>query len=73
MTYAFFQISFVACVRCRGENIHPQNFVLMWQMWEDKKLLSFISGKKWNGSRHLVFWPLGTPTSLRDRVRGLVA
>jgi len=29
--------------------------------------------EKWNGSRHLVFWSLGTLTGLRDRVRGLVA
>jgi hypothetical protein len=34
--------------------------------------LSFIGGK-WNGSRHRVFWSLGTLTGLRDRVRGLVA
>ena len=26
-----------------------------------------------NESRHLVFWSLGTPTGLRDRVRGLIA
>jgi hypothetical protein len=35
----------VARVRRRGENIHPQDLVLMWQMWGDKKFLSFISGK----------------------------
>jgi hypothetical protein len=29
--------------------------------------------KKWNGSRHLVFWSLGTLTGLKDRVRRLVA
>jgi hypothetical protein len=28
---------------------------------------------KWNGSRHLVLWSLGTLTGLRDRVRRLVA
>jgi len=38
----------------------------------DKKIQSFIGGK-WNGSRHLVFWSLGTLTGLRDWVRGLVA
>jgi len=32
----------------------------------------FVGGK-WNGSRHLVFWSLGTLTGLRDWVRGLVA
>jgi len=45
---------------------------LIWQIWGDKKFLSSI-GRKWNGSRHLVFWSLGTLTGLRDRVRGLVA
>jgi hypothetical protein len=29
--------------------------------------------EKWNESRHLVFWLLGTLTGLRDRVRRLVA
>jgi len=29
--------------------------------------------EKWNGSRHLVFWSLGTLTGLRGRIRGLVA
>ena len=32
-----------------------------------------LSSEKWCGSRHLVFWSLGTLTGLRDRVRGLVA
>ena len=39
---------------------------------DDKKIFSLV-GKKWNGSRHLVFWSLGTLTGLRDWVRGLVA
>jgi len=38
----------------------------------NKEFLSLIS-VKWNGSRHLVFWSLGTLTGLRDRVRRLVA
>jgi len=46
--------------------------VSIWQIWGDKEFLSFIGGK-WNGSRHLVFWSLGTLTGLRDWVRGLVA
>jgi hypothetical protein len=29
--------------------------------------------EKWNGSRHLVFWSLGTLTGLKDRVHGMVA
>jgi hypothetical protein len=32
-----------------------------------------LSGEKWCGSRHLVFWSLGTLTGLRDWVWGLVA
>ena len=32
-----------------------------------------LAVKKWCGSRHLVFWSLGTLTGLRDRARGLVA
>jgi hypothetical protein len=44
----------------------------VWQMWGDKKILFFV-GRKWNGSRHLVLWSLGTLTGLRDWVRGLVA
>jgi len=55
-------------VRRRDENIHPR----IWQIWGDKEFLS-LSVEKWNGSRHLVFWSLGTLTGLRDRVRGLVA
>ena len=64
---------YVAHVRLRGENmIFILNLqcksISMWQIWGDKKFLSLIGGK-WNGSRHLVFWSLGTLTSLRDRVR----
>jgi len=42
------------------------------QIWGDKGFLSFISEKiEW--SCYLVFWSLRILTSLRDRVRGLVA
>jgi hypothetical protein len=58
----------VARVRRRDKNIHPR----IWQIWGDKEFLS-LSVEKWNGSRHLVFWSLGTLTGLRDRVWGLVA
>jgi len=39
--------TFIASVRRRGENIHPQilYYLKMWQMWEDKEFLSFISEK----------------------------
>jgi len=50
----------------------PLKSCLKWQMCGDKEFLSFISGK-WNGSRHLVFWSLGTLTGLRDRVWRLIA
>jgi hypothetical protein len=36
-------------------------------------ILCLLAVKKWNGSRHLVFWSLGTLTGLRDRVRRLIA
>jgi hypothetical protein len=47
----------VARVQCRGDRPPPSSGVecLSWQIWEDKEFLSFISGKNWNGSRHLVF------------------
>jgi len=65
----------VARVRREGEYFHFKSKmcnIYIWQIWGDKKFLSFIS-EKWNGSRHLVFWSLGTLTGLRDRVRGLIA
>jgi hypothetical protein len=42
-----------------------------YEIWGDKEFLSFICEKR-NGSRHLVFWSLGTLTGLRDRIRELV-
>jgi len=39
---------------------------------ETRNFLS-LSGEKWCGSRHLVFWSVGTLTGLRDWVRRLVA
>ena len=42
------------------------------QCRETRNSLS-LSSEKWCGSRHLVFWSLGTLTGLRDRARGLVA
>jgi len=66
----------VACVWRRSDRPPPSSSgveCLSWQIWEDKEFLSFISGKKWNGSRHLVLWSLGTLTGLRDQVRRLIA
>ncbi|KAJ6925643.1 hypothetical protein NC651_010142 [Populus alba x Populus x berolinensis] len=61
---------------------HPTNTMLLFATLgrmdrktdhqEDKKILSFVGGK-WNKSRHLVFWSLGTLTGLIDRARRLVA
>jgi len=65
---------FVARVRRRDENFHFNlsiSIYLSGKYRGDKKFLSFIGGK-WNESRHLVFWSLGTLTSLRDRVRELI-
>jgi hypothetical protein len=71
------QVSHV--VRRRGENLLKFFFIFLnlqckfiYIYGDTKQILSFI-GRKWNGSRHLVFWSLGTLTGLRDRVRGLVA
>jgi hypothetical protein len=63
---------FIARVRRRDDR-PPHSMVCIWKIWRDKEFLSFISGKKWNWSRHLVLWSLGTLTGLRDRVRRLVA
>jgi hypothetical protein len=59
-------INIVAHVRRRGGYSTSSN-VSICQIWGDKKILSFISGK-WNESRHLVFWSLETLNGLRDRV-----
>jgi hypothetical protein len=63
---------FVARVRRRGDRPPHSHVCGIWKIWRDKEFLSLIS-VKWNGSRHLVFWSLGTLTGLRDRVRRLVA
>ena len=53
--------------------VHPQcNGYISGKCGETMNSLS-LSGEKWNGSRHLVFWSLGTLTGLRDWVRRLVA
>jgi hypothetical protein len=50
---------------------HSQGIVSIWQICGEVKELLFFY--QWNGSRHLVFWSLGTLTGLRDRARRLVA
>ena len=55
--------------------VHPQMYVMggyiSGQCGETRNSLS-LSSEKWRGSRHLVFWSLGTLNSLRDRVQGLI-
>jgi hypothetical protein len=54
--------------------VHPRmcDGGISGQYGETRNSLS-LSSEKWCGSRHLVFWSLGTLTGLRDRARGLVA
>ena len=54
--------------------VHPQNIWgdISGKYGETRNSLSLIN-EKWCGSRHLVFWSLGTLTGLKDRARGLVA
>jgi len=64
-----------SCRTCAASRRSPST--LLWtcvsgKYGETREFLSLIS-VKWNGSRHLVFWSLGTLTGLRDRVRRLVA
>jgi len=65
----------VACERRCGDR--PPSICVMGgyisgKYGETRNSLS-LSSEKRNGSRHLVFWSLGTLTGLRDWVRGLVA
>jgi hypothetical protein len=63
----------VARVRGVAAIVHPQMYrYISGKCGETRNSLS-LSGEKWNGSRHLVFWSLGTLTGLRDWVRRLVA
>ena len=70
----YFSQVIVARERRRGDR-PPTNVMggyISGQCRETRNSLS-LSSEKWCGSRHLVFWSLGTLTGLRDRVRGLVA
>ena len=69
----FFE-TLVACVLRRDEkNPLSKLLYLMWQMCGETRNSCLLLVEKWNGSRHLVVWSLGTLTGLRDRVRGLIA
>jgi hypothetical protein len=64
-------IILVARVRRRGDR--PPSCMDIYMVNVGRQgILVFYQWKKWNGSRHLVFWSLGTLTGLRDRVRRLV-
>jgi hypothetical protein len=55
--------------------VHPRMYgeiYISGKSGETRNSLS-LSSERWCGSRHLVFWSLGTLTGLRDRARGLVA
>jgi hypothetical protein len=73
------QSSGVVCLSIWGTIAHhpPQSSgVVCLSILENmvrQGILCLLAMKKWNGSRHLVFWSLGTLTGLRDRVRRLVA
>jgi len=62
----------IARVRCRGDRPPSMYGYISGKCGETRNSLS-LSGEKWNGSYHLVFWSLGTLTGLRDWVRRLVA
>ena len=55
---------------------HPPLYSVIFYLsgkYQETRKSCLLSMKNWNGSRHLIFWSLGTLTGLRDRVRGLVA
>jgi hypothetical protein len=73
----FKRIENIAHVRCRDDRPSPPIIrcgmsIYCAKYGETRNSLS-LSGEKWCESRHLVFWSLGTLTSLRDWVRKLVA
>jgi hypothetical protein len=66
-------IQSVARERRRGDRPPSNGYGYIYGKYgETRNSLSLIN-EKWCGSRHLVFWSLGTLTGLRDRARGLVA
>ena len=53
--------------------VHPQeNYKGLSGKYRETRNSCLLSVENLNGSRHLVFWSLGTLTGLRDRVRRLV-
>jgi len=62
----------VARVRCRDDRPPSCMDIYLVNMGR-QGILCLLAMRKWNGSRHLVFWSLETLTGLRDRVRRLIA
>jgi hypothetical protein len=65
----------VARVRRRDDR-PPSGWILFFYPYEkygETRYSCLVSVENLNGSRHLVFWSLGTLTGLRDRIRRLVA
>ena len=60
-----------AIVHPRMCDVNVMGGYISGQFGETRNSLS-LSGEKWCGSRHLVFWSLGTLTGLKDRVQGLI-
>jgi hypothetical protein len=68
-------LSMLSRVRDVAAIVHPHmcdGGYISSKYGETRSSLS-LSSEKWCGSRHLVFWSLGTLTGLRDQARGLVA
>jgi hypothetical protein len=64
----------VARVRHRGDFPPSLNVCVSGKYkYRETRNSCLLSVGKGNGSRHLVFWSLGTLTGLRDQVRRLVA
>ena len=65
LTVAINIVGTVARVRRRGDRppSRKNQNIYSWQMCGDKEFLS-LQVKIWTGSRHLVFWLLGTLTGL---------
>jgi hypothetical protein len=63
---------YVARVRRRDDIFHSQMYVYLFGKCGKTRNYCLLSVESRNGSRHLVFWSLGTLTGLKDRVEGLL-
>jgi hypothetical protein len=65
----------VARVRVASRRLfHPQGVCqCLFGKYGETRNFYLLSVEYFNGSRHLVFWSLGTLTGLRDRVQRLVS